>query len=153
MQFDMIWDLGMTPFGIFEIAPVGIVVAAAGAAFLAISAPRILPVRQTVGSSLSDRDQRRWLVDMFIPAGSPLIGTPPSRIAVSRTGGSRVVDLVRKDVSYRKTLDETALLAGDSVVLATRIALHQWVAGEDLCFLLKATDKADACPLGRRIAA
>ncbi|MEC5325494.1 SLC13 family permease [Aurantimonas sp. A3-2-R12] len=115
-------DLGMTPFGIFEIAPVGIVVAAAGAAFLAIAAPRMLPVRQTVGSSLSDRDQRRWLVEMFIPAGSPLIGTPPSRIAAFRTGGSRVVDLVRGDVSYRLTLDETALQAGDSVVLATREA-------------------------------
>ena len=115
-------DLGLAQFGIFEIAPLGIVVALVGAAFLALAAPRLLPVRQTVGSSLSDRDQRRWLVEMFIPAGSPLIGTPPSRIAAFRTGGSRVVDLVRGDVSYRQSLDDTALEAGDSVVLATREA-------------------------------
>ncbi len=115
-------DLGLTPFGVFEIAPLGIVVAVVGAVFLAIAAPRFLPVRQTVGSSLLDRDQRRWLVELFIPAGSPLIGTPPAKIDAFGKGGSRVVDLVRGDVSYRQTLDDTLLDVGDIVVLATREA-------------------------------
>lgn len=115
-------DLGLPPFGIFEIAPLGIVVALVGAAFLAVAAPRLLPVRQTVGSSLPERDQRRWLVEMFIPADSPLIGMPPGKIAAFKTGGSRVVDLVRGDVSLRQALDDTDLRAGDIVVLATREA-------------------------------
>lgn len=115
-------DLGLTPFGIFEIAPLGIVVALVGAAFLAVAAPRLLPVRQTVGSSLPARDQRRWLVELFIPAGSPLIGTPPTKVAAFGTVGSRVVDLVRGDVSHRLALDDTALQVGDTVVLATREA-------------------------------
>jgi di/tricarboxylate transporter len=115
-------DLGLTPFGIFEIAPLGIVVAVIGAAFLAVAAPRFLPIRTTVGSSLPDRDQRRWLVELFIPAGSPLIGTPPLKIGDFQNGGSRVIDLVRGDVSYRQTLGETDLQVGDIVVLATREA-------------------------------
>lgn len=115
-------DLGLPPFGVFEIAPLGIVVALVGAAFLAVAAPRLLPVRQTVGSSLPERDQRRWLVEMFIPADSPLIGIPPGKVAAFRTGGSRVVDLVRGDVSLRQALDDTDLRAGDIVVLATREA-------------------------------
>ena len=115
-------DLGLPPFGIFEIAPLGIVVALVGAGFLAVAAPRLLPVRQTVGSSLPERDQRRWLVEMFIPANSPLIGMPPGNVAAFRTGGSRVVDLVRGDVSLRQALDDTDLRAGDIVVLATREA-------------------------------
>ncbi|QDY71628.1 SLC13 family permease [Qingshengfaniella alkalisoli] len=115
-------DLGLAPFGIFEIAPLGIIVALIGAAFLAVAAPRFLPVRQTVGSSLPERDQRRWLVEMFIPAGSPLVGTPPRKVAAFQTGGSRVVDLVRGNVSHRQTLDDTDLQAGDMVVLATREA-------------------------------
>lgn len=115
-------NLGLPPFGIFEIAPLGIVVALVGAAFLVVAAPRLLPVRQTVGSSLPERDQRRWLVEMFIPAGSPLIGMPPGKVAAFRTGGSRVVDLVRGDVSLRQALDDTDLRAGDIVVLATREA-------------------------------
>jgi len=115
-------DLGLRPFGIFEIAPLGIVVTVIGAAFLAVAAPRFLPIRQTVGSNLPVRDQRRWLVEMFIPAGSPLIGTAPLRIEAFRNGGSRVIDLVRGDVSFRQALDHTALEAGDIVVLATREA-------------------------------
>jgi di/tricarboxylate transporter len=115
-------DLGLAPFGIFEIAPLGIVVALVGGAFLALAAPRLLPVRETVGSRLPARDQRRWLVEPFIPAGSPLIGTPPTKVAAFGTIGSRVVDLVRGDVSYRLALDDTALQVGDTVVLATREA-------------------------------
>jgi di/tricarboxylate transporter len=115
-------DLGLVPFGIFEIAPLGIIVAVVGAAFLAIAAPRLLPVRQTVGSSLPKRDQRRWLVEMFIPVGSPLLGTAPMKIEAFRSGGSRVIDLVRGEVSHRQMLDDTALEAGDIVVLATNEA-------------------------------
>lgn len=115
-------DLGLVPFGIFEIAPLGIIVAVVGAVFLAIAAPRLLPVRQTVGSSLPKRDQRRWLVEMFIPVGSPLLGTAPMKIEAFRSGGSRVIDLVRGEVSHRQMLDDTALEAGDIVVLATNEA-------------------------------
>lgn len=115
-------DLGLAPFGIFEIAPLGIVVALVGGAFLAIASRRLLPVRQTVGSILPDRNQRKWLVELFIPAGSPLLGTPPQKIAAFRSGGSRVVDLIRGDVSCRQELEQTALQVGDIVVLATREA-------------------------------
>lgn len=113
-------DLGLAPFGIFEIAPLGIVAALVGAAFLAVAAPRLLPVRGTVGSSLPPRDQRRWLVELFIPAGSPLIGRKPLDVEEFRTGGSRVVDLVRGDTSLRQALDDIGIEAGDVVVLATR---------------------------------
>lgn len=115
-------DMGLAPFGIFEIAPLGIVVALVGAAFLALAAPRLLPERRTVGSVLPEREQRRWLVELFIPDGSPLIGQPPLKINAFRTGGSRVVDLVRGDVSHRQSLDDTGLQVGDIVVLATREA-------------------------------
>lgn len=115
-------DLGLAPFGIFEIAPLGLVVTVVGAAFLAVAAPRFLPVRQTVGSTLPARAQRRWLVEMFIPAGSPLIGTPPTRIGAFRQGGSRVIDLIRGDASHRQALDDTPLEVGDIVVLATKEA-------------------------------
>ena len=115
-------ELGLAPFGIFEIAPLGLVVALTGGAFLAIATPRLLPVRTTVGSSLPDRDQRTWLVELFIPAGSPLIGVAPTRVADFKTGGGRVVDLIRSDESFREALGETELQAGDIVVLATREA-------------------------------
>ncbi|WP_236638344.1 SLC13 family permease [Mangrovicoccus ximenensis] len=41
-------DLGLAPFGLFEVAPLGLCVAAIGALFLAVAAPRLLPERQTM---------------------------------------------------------------------------------------------------------
>ena len=64
----------MVPFTLFEIAPVSMVVAVLGGGSLAIVAPRLLSVCQTVGDFQSKRGERGWLVEVFIPAGSPLIG-------------------------------------------------------------------------------
>ena len=112
-------DLGMAPFSLFEIAPVGIVVSIVGGAFLAIAAPRLLPVRQTVGEVQSKRDGRTWLVELFIPAGSPLIGKTVLEVEAFKTAGSRVVDLVCGDLSLRATLATSTMSAGDVVVVKT----------------------------------
>ena len=97
-------DLGMAPFSLFEIAPVGIVVTVVGGVFLVIAAPRLLAVRQTVGEVQSKRDGRTWLVELFIPAGSPLIGKTVLEVDAFKNAGSRVVDLVSGDLSLRTTL-------------------------------------------------
>ncbi|MFT6774953.1 MAG: di/tricarboxylate transporter [Paracoccaceae bacterium] len=112
-------DLGMAPFSLFEIAPVGLVVSIVGGAFLAIAAPRLLPVRHTVGEVQSKRDQRTWLVELFIPAGSPLIGKTVLEVDAFKKAGSRVVDLVSGDLSLRAALATSTMAAGDVVVVKT----------------------------------
>ncbi|SNR43970.1 SLC13 family permease [Puniceibacterium sediminis] len=112
-------DLGMTPFSLFEIAPVGIAVAIIGGAFLAIAAPRLLPLRQTVGDLQSKRDLRTWLVELFIPAGSPLIGKTVLEVDALKNAGSRAVDLVSGDLSLRDSLATSTMAAGDIVVIKT----------------------------------
>jgi di/tricarboxylate transporter len=112
-------DLGMVPFTLFEIAPLGIIVAIVGGAFLALAAPRLLPVRQTAGSYQSKRDERTWLVELFIPAGSPLIGKTVLEVDAFKKGGSRAVDLVCGDLSLRDSLASSAIQAGDIVVIKT----------------------------------
>ena len=112
-------DLGMAPFSLFEIAPVGIVVTVVGGVFLVIAAPRLLPVRHTVGEVQSKRDGRTWLVELFIPAGSPLIGKTVLEVDAFKNAGSRVVDLVSGDLSLRTTLATSTVAAGDVVVVKT----------------------------------
>jgi di/tricarboxylate transporter len=107
------------PFTLFEIAPLGIIVAIVGGAFLAFAAPRLLPVRQTAGSYQSKRDARTWLVELFIPAGSPLIGKTVLEVDAFKKGGSRAVDLVCGDLSLRDTLASATIQAGDIVVIKT----------------------------------
>ena len=112
-------DLGLTPFSLFEIAPVGIAVAIIGGAFLALAAPRLLPQRHTVGEVQSRRNQRTWLVELFIPAGSPLIGRTVQEVDAFRTAGKRVIDLVSGELSRRDALATTRMAAGDVVVIKT----------------------------------
>jgi di/tricarboxylate transporter len=112
-------DLGMAPFSLFEIAPLGIAVAIVGGAFMAIAGPRLLPVRQTLGAFQSKRDERTWLAELFIPAASTLIGKTVHQVDAFAKGGGRAVDLVRGGLSLRATLGAAAIKAGDTVVIKT----------------------------------
>lgn len=113
-------DLGMAPFGLFEIAPLGLAVLAAGGGFLALTAKYLLPDRKTVSDTAADQKARSWLVDVFIPVGSPLIGMPPVAAPELTRGGGRVIDVVRGDASLRRDLAAVRLEAGDIAVLKTR---------------------------------
>jgi di/tricarboxylate transporter len=108
-------DLGLAPFGAFEIAPLGLVLAVVGGAYLAFAAPRLLPERGT--SAASEAPARAWLADLFIPAGSPLIGLAPLEAPSLARGGGTVVDVIRGDASLRRNLDAVQLEAGDMIVL------------------------------------
>ena len=78
-------DLGMKPFTLFEIAPLGIVLALFGGTFLAFAAPRLLPDRPTALGTDTARSKRTWLVEIFVPAGSQLIGQPVKDVAEFQT--------------------------------------------------------------------
>lgn len=113
-------DLGLAPFSLFEIAPLGLIVATIGGGFLALAAPRLLPERETVTGLTVDRDARSWLADVFIPEGSALVGSPVLTEVPLTRGGGRVVDVVRGDASLRRDLTKVRLEPGDIVVLKTR---------------------------------
>lgn len=87
--------LGLEPIGMFELAPVGLLLAAVGLVVLFVFAPRVLPHRETVTSALDGASERQYLTEAFVPAGSTLIGRT-ARTALSATlGGGRVLELVR----------------------------------------------------------
>ncbi|NDR55423.1 SLC13 family permease [Aliiruegeria sabulilitoris] len=112
-------DLGLEPFGLFEIAPLGIPLALAGGLFLALFGPRLLPDRAALADSPALGAQRSWTVELFVPPGSPLVGLRAREVAEFRRSATRVIDLIRADVSLRRTLDAEPLAAGDRVVLRT----------------------------------
>lgn len=112
-------DLGMTPFTLFEIAPLGLAVALVGGAFLRLIAPRLLPDRAPASLQLDEREPKAWLAELFIAGGSPLVGQPAVDAEALRRGGGRVVDVIRGDESLRRRLDDVRFAAGDVVVLRT----------------------------------
>jgi len=113
---------GMEPFGIFEMTPIGLVVAVAGLAYLAFFADRLLPSSESMSSLLSDRKGMKFFTEVAIPEGSTLIGKNPLGVDLFKRGGARVIDVLRGDASLRRDLEAVVLQAGDRVVLRTAMS-------------------------------
>lgn len=113
---------GMQPFGIFDIAPVGLVVTAVGALYLGLIGWRLLPDRGSMASFLTDRSQMKYFTEFAIPEGSNLIGMSPPDVKLFKRENVRVMDVLRGDASLRRNLAEVVLESGDRVVLRSSMA-------------------------------
>ncbi len=114
---------GIAPIGMFEMAPVGLLLAAAGLLFLLVLAPRLLPDRATVTALLAGSGGRQFLTEAFVPAGSAIIGKS-ARDALARVlPRGRLVEVIRSDESRAEDPGAALLAAGD------RLRIHVDAAG------------------------
>ncbi len=112
---------GLEPFGLFEIAPLGIAVTLAGGLYLALFADKLLPSRQSMGALLSDRSKMKFFTEVAVPEGSALIGQDPMQVDIFKRDKVRVIDVLRGDASLRRDLAGVQLEQGDRVVLRTEM--------------------------------
>lgn len=112
---------GLPHFSLFEVAPLGIAVTLAGGLYLATVGRHLLPVRQSMGTLLSDRRRMKYFTEVAIPEQSPLIGQAPMEVDLFRRDGVRLIDVLRGDASLRRNLEPVRLQAGDRVVLRTEM--------------------------------
>ena len=110
---------GQPAFTIFEIAPVGIVLAAVGVLYIFLFASRLLPDRTSMANLLSDRSRARFFTEVVIPPESNLIGREVTGVQLFRRDGVRLIDVIRGDASLRRDLTGVTLQVGDRVVLRT----------------------------------
>ncbi len=110
---------GLAPFGIFEMTPLGIIVAIVGLIYLALGANRLLPDRDSMSSLLGDRAKMKFFTEVAVPEDSPLLGKALDEVDIFKRGGARVVDVLRGDASLRRDLGLVRLEQGDRVVLRT----------------------------------
>lgn len=113
---------GMAPFGVFEITPLGVVVALTGLGYLALFADRLLPARESMTSLLSDKKGMKFFTEVAIPQDSAFVGKKPAEVDLFKRGGARVIDVLRGDISLRRNLENVVLAPGDRVVLRTPMA-------------------------------
>ena len=113
---------GLAHFNIFELTPIGLIVAAAGLVYIGLAAPRLLPDRASMSALLGDRSRMKFFTEVAIPEGSDLIGMGPDQIDLFRRGGVRVIDVLRGDLSLRRDLASVRLEAGDRVVLRSPVS-------------------------------
>ena len=113
---------GLEPFGIFEMTPLGIVIALTGLIYIGLFAKRLLPDRDSMTSLLTDRKGMRFFTEVAVPEGSTLIGKNPNAVDIFKRDSVRVIDVLRGDASLRRDMAAVALEAGDRVVLRTPMA-------------------------------
>jgi di/tricarboxylate transporter len=113
---------GLAPFSIFEIAPLGLALVVAGAVFITLFGPHLLPKRETMGALLTDRRKMKYFTEVALPEDSALIGRPVLEVDIFRPEGVRVIDVLRGDASLRRDLASVVLQPGDRVVLRTEVA-------------------------------
>ncbi|MBA4490477.1 SLC13 family permease [Paracoccus sp. S1E-3] len=110
---------GQPAFGIFEITPVGLVMAVVGLLYLLFVAPRLLPSRDSMSSLMSNRSKMKFFTEVAIPEDSALLGKKLDEVDIFTRENARVIDVLRGDASLRRDLSAVTLEAGDRVVLRT----------------------------------
>lgn len=110
---------GQPAFRIFEITPVGLVMAIVGLLYLLFIAPRLLPARDSMSSLMSNRSKMKFFTEVAIPEDSALLGKKLDEVDIFTRENARVIDVLRGDASLRRDLSAVTLEAGDRVVLRT----------------------------------
>ena len=113
---------GITPFRLFEISGPGMIYGVVGILYLYFIGRRFLPDRPTLSDTLIDVSQRKFLTEVLVPQGSPLIGKTLSDAGLTNNRGVLVIDLIREERSFDPEHGEPALAAGDRLVLRTSVA-------------------------------
>lgn len=114
-------NMGQPAFGLFEIAPLGMVMAAVGMVYLLLTADRLLPSRETASTVLQDVPIRQFLTEMIVLPSADLIGKTLAEARLNDLSGGRVIDVVRGDESLRRTLTDLRLEQGDRLLIKTGV--------------------------------
>ena len=115
-------EAGLAPFGVFEITGAGAILALVGTAYLALTSPFLLPTRESLVDMLPNAKNRRFLAQILIPLGSPLVGKTVSETGFSAEKGFKVIDVFREGLSLRADLRDLSIQAGDRIVLRTPVS-------------------------------
>ncbi|WP_142850156.1 SLC13 family permease [Telmatospirillum sp. J64-1] len=114
-------QMGQPAFGVFEITGLGVCMAVIGLIYLII-VQRFMPDRMTPSFLLAEAPARRFLTEVAVPSGSPLIGQSISESRLDAIPAARIVDLIRDDESLRDALSSVRLQSGDRLVIKADVA-------------------------------
>ena len=111
---------GIEPFSMFEIGKVGLPILFIGILYILLFGRRLLPVRETLTSILSEDERREYITEAFVQHDSPLAGKKVEGSELVKAKGIRVMEIVRDGVALPGDFGKAVLETGDRLVLACR---------------------------------
>jgi di/tricarboxylate transporter len=110
-------DRGYEPFAMFELAVIGVPLLIIGTLYLTLLGPKLLPVRETLSSILSEAERREYILEAFIKPNSAEIGQTVRETTFGQVKRLKVIEILRGGVRLRGDLMEAELQAGDRLLL------------------------------------
>jgi len=112
-------QMGMEPFGMFEITLPGAIMASIGMVFILLVGYRLLPDRESLSRQLRPDQARTFMTELLVPHNSPVVGQTISQASLNGNSGISVLKIFRGDDELSTPLNDTLLSAGDRLVLHT----------------------------------
>jgi di/tricarboxylate transporter len=125
------------PYTMFDFTPVGLLVAVAGLAFVALAGWRLVPVRTDEQGPDGDATAGAFLAELAVPPGSPALGRTVSEIeAEADHAGLAVLRLLREGRRIGGAALATPLREGDVLMVeATADGIDEFRAALGLDFV------------------
>ncbi len=114
---DLSLAAGYGAIGMFELGRLGVPVAVAGIIFLLIAAPRLMPSLFNPTCQFGEGEQRRYLAELKIPRGSPLVGEDPVAFFAERHPDLGVLELIRHSIIYHPERDPVEMAPDDRLLV------------------------------------
>lgn len=112
---------GLEPFGMFELSYVGIPIFLVATLYLVLFSDKLLPVRETISSLLSEDERKEYITEAFVSKGSKLIGLSLKDSGLLKISGMRTLEIVRNSISIEiEHFEQIIIQEGDRLVLACR---------------------------------
>jgi len=92
---DLSASYGYGDLKMFELAPLGVPIAAAGILFLTVSARRLLPEHVAPTCERREQQNRKYLAEVRIPENSPLIGAEPEEVLREMYPDMDLLEIIR----------------------------------------------------------
>lgn len=113
-------NYGYEPIGMYEISKVGVPILFAGAIYLVLFSRKLIPVRETLSSILSEDERKEFITEAFVRPDSPIVGESIEESGILKERHIRVLEIVRNGVGLTGNPRQIPLLAGDRLVLSCR---------------------------------
>jgi di/tricarboxylate transporter len=108
---------GLKPLGIFDFSYVGIPAIVIGLIYMVLVGNKLLPERKDVVSAFFER-KREYLVETFVPAGSPVVGRTVAEANLRNLEGLFLVEIIRGKKRIAPVSPEDVIEKGDILIFA-----------------------------------
>lgn len=106
--------------GMFELSVIGVPLLFIGTGYLILFGKKILPLRETLISILSEEERKEYITEAYVRKDSKLIGQTLHGSGLLKHHGIRVLEIIRNGIALDVDSTHLPLQESDRIILACR---------------------------------